>query len=82
MGFDRLEKPTMHTPVSHYGKVAPGLFETIVAKFGGMAGDKPMSKPVPLAAPKTGASAKPDKSPDPDKTQATKTTQPQTQEVS
>jgi len=81
-GFDRLEKPTMHTPVSHYGKVAPGLFETIVAKFGGMAGDKPMSKPVPLAAPKTGASAKPDKSPDPDKTQATKTTQPQPQEVS
>jgi cytochrome o ubiquinol oxidase subunit 2 len=79
-GFAQLERPVMHSPVTHYGKVSPGLFENIMARFGGMAQDHPMT--IPEKAPTAGPSAQPEKSSDAEKTQATKTTQPQPQEVS
>ena len=81
-GFAQLGKPTMDSPVSYYGKVTPSLFETILGKFGSMAGDMRMSKPMPPATPKLGPSTLPEMSPDPEKTHETKTTQPQPQEVS
>jgi cytochrome o ubiquinol oxidase subunit II len=79
-GFAQLEKPTMHSPVTLYGKVAPNLFETIMAKFGGMTQNQSMTAPV--TAPTAGASAPPKESPGANKIQAIKTTQPQLQEVS
>ena len=79
-GFAQLENPDMHSPVSYYGKVTPGLFETIMGKFGGMAQDQTMA--APLTAPTAGPTAPPAESPNTNKSQATKTTQPQTQEVS
>ena len=82
MGLAQLEKPTMHSPVSYYGKVATGLFETIMGKFGAMAGDKQMAMPMPLGASKTGPSALPERSPGADQTQEIKMTQPQSQGVS
>ena len=69
-GFAQLENPDMHSPVSYYGKVTPGLFETIMGKFGGIAGDMYISKPMPLATPKPEPSATPVETRNPQKAPA------------
>jgi len=43
--FAEIEKPSARVPVEHFSSVTPKLFESIIAKYMSMGGDKTMSMP-------------------------------------